>query len=36
MNPTVNFYFIKAKKWQQEINQLRMIILACGLTEELT
>ncbi len=35
MNPTVNFYFIKAKKWQQEINQLRMIILDCGLTEEL-
>jgi uncharacterized protein YdeI (YjbR/CyaY-like superfamily) len=35
MNPTVDFYFSKAKKWQEEIKKLRMIILSCGLTEEL-
>ncbi len=34
-NPRVDFYFSKAKKWQGEINQLRLIILDCGLTEEL-
>ena len=35
MNPKVDFYFIKAKKWQEELEQLRMIVLDCGLTEEL-
>ncbi len=35
MNPTVDFYFDKAKKWQQELEQLRRIVLDCGLTEEL-
>jgi uncharacterized protein YdeI (YjbR/CyaY-like superfamily) len=35
MNPKVEFYFTKAKKWQEEIQQLRMIILDCDLTEEL-
>lgn len=35
MNPSVNFYFDKAKQWQQEINKLRTIVLDCGLTEEL-
>ena len=35
MNPKVDFFFIKAKKWQEEFEQLRMIILDCGLTEEL-
>ncbi|MEJ7682305.1 MAG: YdeI family protein [Segetibacter sp.] len=35
MNPKVDFYFSKAKKWQEEIKQLRMIVLDCGLTEEL-
>lgn len=35
MNPKVDFYFDKEKKWQKEIEQLRMIILDCGLTEEL-
>jgi uncharacterized protein YdeI (YjbR/CyaY-like superfamily) len=35
MNPTVDFYFSKAKKWQEEIRKLRMIVLDCGLTEEL-
>jgi uncharacterized protein YdeI (YjbR/CyaY-like superfamily) len=35
MNPNVDFYFNKAKKWQQELEQLRNILLSCGLTEEL-
>ncbi|WP_419803054.1 YdeI/OmpD-associated family protein [Mucilaginibacter sp.] len=35
MNPKVDFYFTKAKKWQQELMQLRTIALNCGLTEEL-
>jgi len=35
MNPKVNFYFDKAKQWQQEIERLRTIVLDCGLAEEL-
>jgi uncharacterized protein YdeI (YjbR/CyaY-like superfamily) len=35
MNPKVDFFFDKAKKWQKEFEKLRMIILDCGLTEEL-
>ncbi len=35
MNPKVDFYFNKAQKWQEEIEQLRRIILDCGLDEEL-
>ncbi len=35
MNPNVDFFFSKAKKWQEEYKKLRMIILDCGLTEEL-
>lgn len=35
MNPKVNFFFNKASKWQEEYNKLRMIVLDCGLTEEL-
>lgn len=35
MNPKVDFYFVKANKWQKELEQLRMIVLDCGLTEEL-
>jgi uncharacterized protein YdeI (YjbR/CyaY-like superfamily) len=35
MNPKVDFYFNKAKKWQQELEKLRTIILDCELTEEL-
>ena len=35
MNPKVDFYFSKAKKWQNELEQLRTIALDCGLTEEL-
>jgi uncharacterized protein YdeI (YjbR/CyaY-like superfamily) len=35
MNPKVDFYFSKAKKWQKELEKLRRILLDCGLTEEL-
>ena len=35
MNPKVDFYFGKAKQWQEEFKKLRAIILDCGLTEEL-
>jgi uncharacterized protein YdeI (YjbR/CyaY-like superfamily) len=35
MNPKVDFYFSKAKNWQEEINKLRTIVLDCDLTEEL-
>jgi uncharacterized protein YdeI (YjbR/CyaY-like superfamily) len=35
MNPKVDVYLRKAKKWQEEFEKLRMIILACQLTEEL-
>ena len=35
MNPKVDFFFDKATKWQKEYEQLRTIILDCGLTEEL-
>jgi uncharacterized protein YdeI (YjbR/CyaY-like superfamily) len=35
MNPKVDFYFSKAKSWQKELEQLRTIVLDCGLTEEL-
>jgi uncharacterized protein YdeI (YjbR/CyaY-like superfamily) len=35
MNPKVDFYFNKAKTWQKELEKLRMIVLDCGLTEEL-
>ncbi|WP_462249069.1 YdeI/OmpD-associated family protein [Ferruginibacter sp.] len=34
MNPKVDFYFNKAV-WQKELEQLRNIVLGCGLTEEL-
>ena len=35
MNPKVDEYLRKAKKWQQEMEKLRQISLVCGLTEEL-
>jgi uncharacterized protein YdeI (YjbR/CyaY-like superfamily) len=35
MNPKVDFFFNKAKKWQEEYMKLRTIVLECGLTEEL-
>jgi uncharacterized protein YdeI (YjbR/CyaY-like superfamily) len=34
-NPKVDFFFSKAKAWQEEFKKLRTIILDCGLTEEL-
>jgi uncharacterized protein YdeI (YjbR/CyaY-like superfamily) len=35
MNPKVDWFFNKDTKWQKEFEQLRTIILDCGLTEEL-
>jgi uncharacterized protein YdeI (YjbR/CyaY-like superfamily) len=34
-NPQVDSYLKKSKKWQQELQQLRTILLSCPLTEEL-
>ena len=34
-NPKVDFFFNKAKQWQEEFEKLRTIILDCQLTEEL-
>lgn len=35
MNAKTDFYFNKPDQWQQAINKMRSIALACGLTEEL-
>ena len=35
MNPKVDFFFDKATTWQAALEQLRTIVLDCGLTEEL-
>lgn len=35
MNPKVDFYFNKAKKWGEEFELLRMLMLDTGLTETL-
>jgi len=35
MNPKVDGFLAKAKKWQEEMKKLRTISLGCGLTEEL-
>ena len=35
MNPKVDWFFAKDTKWQKEYEKLRMIILDCGLMEEL-
>jgi uncharacterized protein YdeI (YjbR/CyaY-like superfamily) len=35
MNPKVDFFFNKAKQWQEEYEKLRTICLGTGLTEEL-
>ncbi|MFZ2146286.1 MAG: YdeI family protein [Sedimentisphaerales bacterium] len=35
MNPKVDEFLSKAQKWHDEFEKLRMIILDCGLTEEL-
>jgi uncharacterized protein YdeI (YjbR/CyaY-like superfamily) len=34
MNPKVDEFLSTAQKWQDEMKQLRMIVLDCGLTEE--
>ena len=34
-NPKVDSFFNKAQKWHKEFEKLRMIVLDCGLTEEL-
>jgi uncharacterized protein YdeI (YjbR/CyaY-like superfamily) len=34
-NPEVDWFFKKANQWQTEFNELRKIVLDCGLTEEL-
>ena len=35
MNPELDFFFNKDRKWQDAYKQLRMIVLDCGLSEEL-
>jgi len=35
MNPKVDQYISKAQKWQEELKQLRKLLLDCALTEEL-
>jgi len=35
MNPKADFFFHKESQWQKEYEKLRMIILDCGLAEEL-
>src|SRR5215475_7148616 len=35
MNPKVDFFFDKAEKWHDEFEKLRMIVLDCGLDEDL-
>ena len=34
-NPKVDAFLRRAKKWQEEFEKLRMIVLDCELTEEL-
>ena len=35
LNPKVDFYFSKARKWQPALEKLRNVVLDCGLTEVL-
>jgi uncharacterized protein YdeI (YjbR/CyaY-like superfamily) len=35
MNPKVDLFLSEAREWQEETKEMRRIILACGLTEEL-
>jgi uncharacterized protein YdeI (YjbR/CyaY-like superfamily) len=35
LNPKVDAYLARAKKWREELTKLRSLILDCGLTEEL-
>ena len=35
MNPEVDWFFTKDTKWREEYEELRELVLACGLSEEL-
>lgn len=35
MNPKVDWFFEKAGKWKEEVDEMRKIVLECHLTEEL-
>ncbi|HTW50698.1 MAG TPA: YdeI/OmpD-associated family protein [Stellaceae bacterium] len=35
MNPQLDAYFSEATKWHGELNRLRMIVLGCGLNEDM-
>ena len=35
LNPKVDLFLNNARKWQEELTKLRMIVLECNLTEEL-
>jgi len=35
MNPKVDWFFSKATRWQEEYEELRTLVLSCGLKEEL-
>lgn len=35
MNPKIDFYFNKPKKWQHALETLRNFAISCQLTEEL-
>lgn len=35
MNPSTDWFFTKASKWQEEYSELRTLVLDCGLTEQL-
>ena len=35
LNPAIDAYISRAKQWQKEMEKLRMILLDCGLIEEL-
>jgi uncharacterized protein YdeI (YjbR/CyaY-like superfamily) len=35
MNPKVDWFFTKTTKWQEEYSALRMLVLDCGLIEDL-
>jgi uncharacterized protein YdeI (YjbR/CyaY-like superfamily) len=35
MNPKVDAFLAREKKWQEEFKKLRQIILGCHLSEEL-
>lgn len=35
MNPEVEWFFSKPAKWQKEYAELRLLVLECGLEEQL-